>query len=121
PFCNDVDPRGDRRLHRFGYQHVLVKNAVDAHPDTHGFFLRLEMNVAGPERHGPGDDLVHQTDDRRIHAHVGGIDLARLTARNLGIIEALLVHGLLDRLLDRTAGAIVWFEAVGDVVFRTAP
>ena len=103
---HDFDPRDHRRLHRFGHQHVLVENPVDAHPDAHGSFLRLEMNVAGPERHSPGNDLVHQTDDRRIHAHVGGIDLAR-SARNLGVIEDLFVHGLLDRLFDRTAGAIV--------------
>ena len=77
------------------------------------------MNVAGPERHGPGDDLVHQTDDWRIHAYVSGIDLAR-SARNLGIIEDLFVHGLLDRLFDRTAGAIVQFEAIEDVAFRSA-
>src|SRR5205823_2309069 len=63
---HNFETRADRRLHRFGHQDVLVHDAIDAHADAHDLFFRLEVNVARPLTDRAGDDLIHQTNDRRI-------------------------------------------------------
>ena len=78
------------------------------------------MDVAGPKRNGPGDDLVHQPNDGRVHAGVGGVDFAQFVARGLGFVQVLLFDGLLDRFLDGFTGAVVQLDRIKNVAFRSA-
>ena len=45
---------------------ALYQSAVDSIPDANAVFERLNVNIRGAKLNGFGDDLVAQTDDRRV-------------------------------------------------------
>ena len=67
---HDFEPGDDRRLEAFRGRFHVVQHAVDPVPHPEMILERFQVNVRGPPFDGPGDDQVHETDDRTFGGHV---------------------------------------------------
>ena len=105
----------DRRLEpvHLRRHRSLLQHAVDAIPDRHLVFVRLDVDVARTFVHRFEDDLVDQLDDARLLRHLQQI-FAPLdhAAIRVDIIRA---HHLVERI---AAQAVVRLDQLVDVLAR---
>ena len=92
-----------------------MENAVDPVANPEVVLKRLKVDVAGPSFDGPGDDQVHETNDRTFRSQV--FQMPDILSRVSRVIEFIAVD-IFDELVD-----ILRFLAViaGDVIFDHLP
>src|SRR5690606_42000775 len=63
---HDLDARYDGAFEFVGQGRLLDEGAVHAVPHAHGFLVRLDVDMRGPQLHRVGKHVVHQPQQRRL-------------------------------------------------------
>lgn len=91
----NFEPRADGRIALYGKLGADAQIAVDAVAHLNGLFKRLDVNIAGAERHGLLDDGVDQPHRGVVDDVVVLVDEVDVASR-FGRIDELLVLGALQ-------------------------